>query len=141
MSTNSKLQSAIHLALGLSAGVLAVSAVPNVFAQANEAQDADDEASIEEVIVTGSRIRRADIDSASPVTVIDRDEILAAGITDVGQLIQKMPAMSGSPIGTATNNGGNGSVQIDLRGMGVSTGRSSALRRGRHAAYLPARRH
>ncbi len=27
--------------------------------------------------------------------------------------------MSGSPIGTTTNNGGDGSVQIDLRGMGV----------------------
>jgi iron complex outermembrane recepter protein len=27
--------------------------------------------------------------------------------------------MSGSPIGTTTNNGGNGSVQIDLRGLGV----------------------
>ena len=36
MSTNKKLQSAIHLALGLSAGVLAVSAVPNVFAQGTD---------------------------------------------------------------------------------------------------------
>ena len=114
MSTNSKLQSAIHLALGLSAGVLAISAVPTVFAQ-----DADEEAAVEEVIVTGSRIRRADIDSASPVTILDRDDILATGITDVGSLIQSMPAMSGSPIGTTTNNGGNGTVQIDLRGMGV----------------------
>jgi len=120
MSTNSKLQSAIHLALGLSVGVLAVSAVPNVFAQGIDAQDADEDASIEEVIVTGSRIRRADIDSASPVTILDRDEIMASGITDVGSLIQSMPAMSGSPIGTTTNNGGNGSVQIDLRGMGVN---------------------
>ncbi len=120
MSTNSKLQSAIHLALGISAGVLAVSVVPNVFAQGIDAQDADADEAIEEVIVTGSRIRRADIDSASPVTILTRDEILAAGITDVGSLIQSMPAMSGSPIGTTTNNGGNGSVQIDLRGMGVN---------------------
>jgi len=28
--------------------------------------------------------------------------------------------MSGSPIGTTTNNGGNGSVQIDLRGLGTA---------------------
>jgi outer membrane receptor protein involved in Fe transport len=27
--------------------------------------------------------------------------------------------MSGSPIGTTTNNGGNGSVQINLRGLGA----------------------
>jgi outer membrane receptor protein involved in Fe transport len=113
MSTNRKLQSAIHLALGLSAGMIAVTTVPSVFAQ-----DAEEDAAIEEVVVTGSRIRRADIDSASPVTILDREDILAAGITDVGSLIQSMPAMSGSPIGTTTNNGGNGSVQIDLRGMG-----------------------
>jgi len=116
MLTNSKLQSAIHLALGLSAGVLAVTAVPNVFAQGIDAQDADEDAAIEEVIVTGSRIRRADIDSASPVTILDREDIIAAGITDVGSLIQSMPSMSGSPIGTTTNNGGTGSVLIDLRG-------------------------
>ncbi len=95
MSTNSKLQSAIHLALGISAGVLAVSVVPNVFAQGIDAQDADADEAIEEVIVTGSRIRRADIDSASPVTILEREDILAAGITDMGQLIQKMPSMSG----------------------------------------------
>ncbi len=118
MSTNSKLQSAIHLALGISAGVLAVSAVPNVFAQGIVAQDADADEAIEEVIVTGSRIRRADIDSASPVTILSRADIEAAGVTDVGELLQRMPSMSGSPIGTTTNNGGNGAVLIDLRGMG-----------------------
>jgi iron complex outermembrane receptor protein len=120
MSTNSKLQSAIHLALGISAGVLAVSVVPNVFAQGIDAQDADAEEAIEEVIVTGSRIRRADIDSASPVTILTREDIMATGVTDVGSLIQSMPSMSGSPVGTTTNNGnaGVGLVSIDLRGMG-----------------------
>jgi len=119
MSTNSKLQSAIHLALGLSVGVLAVSAVPNVFAQANDAQDVEEDLAIEEVIVTGSRIRRADIDSASPVTILSREDITAAGITDIGSLLQSIPSMSGSPRGTTTNNGGDGAVLIDLRGMGT----------------------
>ncbi len=79
---------------------------------------AEDENIVEEIIVTGSRIRRADIDSPSPVTVITRQEIENKGITDVGYLLQRMPSMSGSPIGTTTNNGGNGSVQVDLRGLG-----------------------
>jgi iron complex outermembrane receptor protein len=87
------------------------------------AQDADtDEDEIrvtEEVIVTGSRIARADIDSASPVTVLTREELEVTGLSDVGQLLQRMPSMSGSPIGTTTNNGGNGAVTIDLRGMGA----------------------
>jgi outer membrane receptor protein involved in Fe transport len=91
------------------------------FASNVVAQDADEAAeTIEEVVVTGSRIARADIDSASPVTILSREEIEATGLTDVGNLLQRMPSMSGSPIGTTTNNGGNGSVQIDLRGMGVN---------------------
>lgn len=73
---------------------------------------------LEEVVVTGSRIKRADLDSASPITVLQRDDLVLSGMTDVGDLLQSMPSMSGSPIGTTTNNGGNGSVQIDLRGMG-----------------------
>jgi outer membrane receptor protein involved in Fe transport len=87
----------------------------------NPAAVAQNEAEVlEEITVTGSRIRRADLDTASPVTVIDRDAIMAQGITDVGNLIQRIPSMSGTPIGTTTNNGNTeeGAVQIDLRGMG-----------------------
>jgi iron complex outermembrane receptor protein len=124
MSTNSKLQTAIRAALNMSvgAGALALTLAPNAFAQSTDADEDQTELprlEIEETTVTGSRIRRADLDSASPVTILDRDDIIASGITDVGSLIQRMPAMSGSPIGTTTNNGGNGSVQIDLRGMGA----------------------
>ncbi len=79
---------------------------------------ADDEM-LEEVVVTGSRSKRANIDSASPVTVFNQDEIKARGFTDVGYMLQRMPSMAGSPIGTTTNNGGNGAVTIDLRGMGA----------------------
>lgn len=80
---------------------------------------ADDETMIEEVFVTGSRIKRANVDSSSPVVVLDRQTLENKGITDVGYLLQRMPSMAGSPIGTTTNNGGNGSVQIDLRGLGA----------------------
>jgi len=119
MSTNLKLQTAIHLGLGLSIGALAAAYAPLAVAQDQSEQDQDD-LLVEEVIVTGSRIARADIDSAAPVTVINREDMVVTGLTDVGDLLQSMPSMSGSPIGTTTNNGGNGSVQIDLRGMGVN---------------------
>ena len=113
MIRNTKLQSAVKVALGISAGTLAIGASPGALAQDGDA--------LEEIIVTGSRIKRADLDSASPVTVIDREAILAAGITDVGNIIQRMPSMSGTPLGTTTNNGNTneGRVGIDLRGMGV----------------------
>jgi outer membrane receptor protein involved in Fe transport len=114
MSTNSKLQTAVRLALGVSAGALAVSVAPSAYAQDSGADDV-----IEEIVTTGSRIKRADLESASPVTVINQDDILVTGVTDVGELLQRLPSMGGSPIGTTTNNGGNGSVQIDLRGLGA----------------------
>ena len=84
-----------------------------------QAPQAGEQAVVDEIVVTGSRIRRADLESASPVTVIQRDDIVLTGLTDVGSFIQRMPSMSGSPIGTTTNNGGNGSVLIDLRGLGT----------------------
>ena len=112
MFSNNKLQTAVRLSLGLGAGALAVGLAPGALAQG-----ADEP--LEEIITTGSRIKRADLDSASPVTVISREVLLAQGVMDVGSLLQRMPSMAGSPIGTTTNNGGNGSVQIDLRGMGV----------------------
>jgi outer membrane receptor protein involved in Fe transport len=112
MSSTNKLQNAVRFALGISAGTLAIGAAPGALAQ-------DDAQEIEEITVTGSRIKRADLDSASPVSVLQREDILDAGLADVGNLIQRMPSMSGSPIGTTTNNGGDGSVQIDLRGLGV----------------------
>lgn len=114
MSTNSKLQTAVRLALGVGAGALAVSVAPSAYAQDSGADEV-----IEEIVTTGSRIKRADLESASPVTVIDQDDIRVTGVTDVGELLQRLPSMGGSPIGTTTNNGGNGSVQIDLRGLGA----------------------
>lgn len=113
MSSNSKLRRAVRLGLGLGVGALGVGVAPSALAQGA------DQETLEEVIVTGSRIKRADLDSASPVTVLDRSEILAAGVTDIGMLLKRMPSMSGFAIGTTTNNGGNGSVEVNLRGMGV----------------------
>ncbi len=116
MFSNRKLQTAVRLGLGMGAGAMAVGFAPGAMAQ-----DASADEPLEEIVTTGSRIKRADLDSASPVTVLDREDIMAQGITDVGSLIQRMPSMSGTPLGTTTNNGNNntGTVQIDLRGMGV----------------------
>ena len=114
MKQRTRIGAAVRLALGAGTGSLAlVTAVP-ALAQESTA------APLEEITVTGSRIKRADLDTASPVTVLEREDIMAQGITDVGNLIQRMPSMSGTPLGTTTNNGNSeeGQVQIDLRGMG-----------------------
>ena len=67
MFSNTKLRSAASFVLGLSAGTLALGASPSALAQDDAAEG------IEEITMTGSRIKRADLDSASPVTVIDRE--------------------------------------------------------------------
>lgn len=117
-TSKSQISGAVKLAI-LASSMPLLSAFPST-AMAQSGGTSSAETDLEEIIVTGSRIKRSDIDSASPVSVLDREAIVTTGITDVGNIVQRMPSMSGSPIGTTTNNGGNGSVQIDLRGLGVN---------------------
>ncbi|MEM9302396.1 MAG: TonB-dependent receptor plug domain-containing protein, partial [Pseudomonadota bacterium] len=84
------------------------------------AQDQDeDTAELDRLEVTGSRIKRADIESASPVFVIQREEIERTGLTSVGDLLQDLP-IAGSALNTQFNNGGNGSTNLDLRNLGAN---------------------
>ena len=92
----------------------------------------EEAAKLEKVSVTGSLIKKVDIEGANPVTVMDREAIERTGVTDVGELLQRLPSFSGSPIGTRTNNGGDGSVYVDLRGMGPE--RTLVLINGRRVA-------
>lgn len=76
------------------------------------AQDAADEESIEEVVVTGSRIIRRDIDAPSPVTVIGAVDIRDSGETDVSKLLREIPSLNGSL--TATGSVVNAAISSDL---------------------------
>lgn len=98
-------------------------------AQNNE-EEADTE-SLESITVIGSNIRGVDLEGAHPVTIIERKDLIRTGVTDVGDLLQRLPSFNGSPIGTRTNNGGNGSVRVDLRGIG--TGRTLVLVNGKRS--------
>ncbi|MEO7732247.1 MAG: TonB-dependent receptor [Kofleriaceae bacterium] len=70
------------------------------------------------IAVTGSLIERASQTSASALTILSRDELLAAGRTMIGDILQPLPAQ-GNAINAQANNGGDGSTRIDLRGLGV----------------------
>src|SRR5262245_43741137 len=72
----------------------------------------------EEVItVTGSLVERRELTTASPISVVGKEKIDAAGITNVGEILQKLPAQ-GNAINASVNNGGDGSTRIDLRSLG-----------------------
>lgn len=78
----------------------------------------DDTVELERVETTGSRLSQVDIEGAQPVTVIDRDDIERIGLNDLGDVIRQLPSITGSPLSTRTNNGGNGATLVDIRGMG-----------------------
>jgi len=65
------------------------------------------------------KIQVIDLKNPHPVIIIERAELLASGVTDVGDLLQRLPYFSGSPENTRTNVGGTGAVRIDLRGTGT----------------------
>src|SRR5882762_9979097 len=73
----------------------------------------------EEIIVTGSRVRRKDLTTPAPVTVISRDQITASGVASIGDFLQQMPEQTGS-LNTNVNNGGDGQTQINLRNLGAN---------------------
>ncbi len=73
---------------------------------------------VERIEVTGSRIKRTDIEGANPVTVIDRAALLATGETNVGDLLQNQTFSAGIATNNAVNNGGSGEVNFSLRGLG-----------------------
>ena len=78
----------------------------------------EDPAELERVETTGSRLSQVDIEGAQPVTVVDRDDIERIGLNDLGDVIRQLPSITGSPLSTRTNNGGNGGSFVDIRGMG-----------------------
>ncbi len=80
--------------------------------------DSEDDLILEEVIVTGTRIKTVDgFGRTSPVTVIGMDEINSLGYTRVEEFLNTLPQME--PDQTSfRNNGATGTANLDLRGLG-----------------------
>ena len=74
---------------------------------------------IEEVIVTGTRIQRANLISSSPIAQVDAQELLLAGITRVEDLLKSMPQLY-SLDNSSGANGATGTATLELRGPGAS---------------------
>jgi len=82
----------------------------------------------EEILVTGSRIRRKHLTTPAPVTVINREALQASGKVSIGDFLQSLPEQ-GNSINTQVNNGGNGTTRVGLRGLGPA--RTLVLLNGR----------
>jgi iron complex outermembrane receptor protein len=71
-----------------------------------------------EIVVTGSRIARPNIESNSPIAVVTGEQVVEQGDITLETYLNTLPSVN--PAGTTTSNnpGNNGQANIDLRGLG-----------------------
>jgi outer membrane receptor protein involved in Fe transport len=85
----------------------------------------------EEIVVTGTRIPRPDLSSASPVTTFSAEDVAAHGTLQVEDFLNTLPQVSPDFSRTA-NNPGDGTARVNLRGLGAN--RTLTLLNGRRLA-------
>ena len=126
----------------LTLALLAAIALPAV-AQESTAQATPPTTAVktlDQVTVTGSRIRRADIEQSLPITSITKDEIDKQGITSAEQLLMFLNVAGNSSDNLASNagivneeqRGNNGVSGANLRGQGADA--TLVLLNGRRVA-------
>ncbi len=93
---------------------------------------------LEAVQVTGSRIPRAQVEGPAPITVVSAEQIQAAGLTSVPDLLRSLSQNSGSVQGqqnTTSAQSTPGAQAVDLRGLGPN--HTLVLVNGRRIADFP----
>jgi len=122
---------------------------PTVSAQGNAAAD-DDEDALQEIVVTGTRIRHDEYNSPSPIQRLDVDAGRKIGVTSIAELLFRSPVTNGAQIDQTLNTnaltfnateesppGGVGSANISLRGLGPE--RTLVLMNGRRLGSVGVR--
>ncbi len=121
---------------------LCLFAAPAVYAQDSgdtqeeESAIEDDDDSVDEVVVTGSRLKRDTYSSISPLQIITGQVSREVGLIDAADILQESSASSGQQIdltfqGFVLDNG-PGSSTVSLRGLGEA--RTLVLVNGRRLA-------
>lgn len=105
----------VNLLAAVAAGGLAASLAQPAFAQKKPI--AGQEAQSDEIVVTGSRIARPDLEVSSPVAVIGKEEIDYRQPNSAEDLLHELPSVRPS-FGPGVNNGSDGSASVNLRGLG-----------------------
>jgi len=114
------------LALAISIALTNGALVMNTAVHAQDEDSAAPQEPIEEIITTGSRIRKDVFTSSLPMDVIDVEQASIQGIANVGELLRRNTAAAGSPQVTSAIstefvvNGGLGATTLSLRGLGAN---------------------
>jgi iron complex outermembrane receptor protein len=109
---------------------------PQVLAQEESDDEEDEVEATEEIVVTGSRLKRDTYSSISPLQIISGQVSREVGLINAADILQESTAASGQQIdltfqGFVLDNG-PGATTIDLRGLGSA--RTLVLVNGRRLA-------
>jgi len=104
-------KSRLSLAVAGALGVASTASVPAF------AQEGGDEAALEEVVVTGSRILKSNLVSSSPVTEVGAEELTFQGTVRVEDMLRNLPQVY-SAQNTSQSNGATGTATVELRNLG-----------------------
>ncbi len=116
--------------ISMAGGLCASLALSIMAVQPANAQQAAADESVEEVIVTGSRIRRDPLNEATAIMEISLESIDHTGFTNLGDILQDLPITGSAPnsqFNVPGNSGfpqdgagiGAGGVQLSLRNIGA----------------------
>lgn len=131
MTQRNPLAASVQRALVLGIASTAAIGAPTFAQTAPAGEEAQ---TLDAVVVTGSRIRRVDAETATPVFTIDAAAIDRTGAATIGDFLQDIPAISGAATNPSVNNGGGtGEATVSLRGIGDE--RTLTLLNGRRMVY------
>ncbi len=123
----------IALSMGTAAAMVAVGSAYAQDQAVSQSQSNSKSQTLETIVVTGSHIRRVDLETSNPVVTISAEQIQDTGKLTLGDVIQTLPVMTGSVSnGRVNNNGGAGQSLVGLRGLGP--GRTLVLIDGQRVA-------
>uniref|UniRef100_UPI003D095D56 TonB-dependent receptor plug domain-containing protein n=1 Tax=Shewanella sp. TaxID=50422 RepID=UPI003D095D56 len=114
MYKNSLLANSVRFALVSGAAMTAFTA-PAVFAADEEAAD-----KVERIEVTGSRIKRSDLEGASPVTTITAEDMKVEGNFTVADALRNSNLNSFGSFSERSGSSAQSQATINLRGAGSS---------------------
>jgi iron complex outermembrane receptor protein len=79
---------------------------------------AQDGASDDRIVVTGSRIGRSEVSSVSPISVFDSAELEVTAVSTLEDFADNLTIAPGGETNSRVNNGSGGQATISLRGLG-----------------------
>ena len=116
---------ALRIALLCSAAIGAAVSTPAV---AQSSKDASVE--VEGLVVTGSRIKRANLTSIQPIQILSTETIDKRGFTNVADALNELPS-SGVPVNPIGDQGGFGTGRQYINIFNLGTNRTLTLVNGR----------